>query len=65
MTAWRLIPLGPGYRYLDMAWHVDYKYSIGDQPYWTIAAILAICDTFTIMVASCEGSPRTDDFHHH
>ena len=28
------------------------KYSIGDQHYWTIAIILAICDTITIVVAS-------------
>ena len=27
-------------------------YSIGDQHYWSIAIILAICDTFTVMVAS-------------
>ena len=30
MTAWRFIPSGPGYRYLDSwSWHVDY------QHYWT------------------------------
>ena len=26
--------------------------SIGDQHYWTIAIILAICDTFTVVVVS-------------
>ena len=55
MTAWRLIFSGPGYRYLDSwSWHVDYYIndSIGDQHYWTIAVILAICDAFTVVVAS-------------
>ena len=57
MTAWRFITSGPGYRYLDSwSWHVETtkysKYSIGDQYYWTIAIILAICDTFTVVVAS-------------
>ena len=28
------------------------KYSIGDQYYWTIAIILAFCDTFTVVIAS-------------
>ena len=28
------------------------KYSIGDHHYWIITIILAICDTFTVVVAS-------------
>ena len=44
-------PLNQGL-YLDLwSWHVGY-YSIGDQHHWTRAIILAICDTFTLMVAS-------------
>ena len=43
--------------YLD-SWSWNYivlyttKYSMGDQHYWTVAIILAICDIFTVMVAS-------------
>ena len=63
MTAWRLIPSGPGYRYLQLdswSWHVYSRllkliYSVGDQHYWTIAIILAICDTFTVVVYSFSG----------
>ena len=49
MTVWRLIPSGPGYRYLDSwSWHVDY----GNITGLAIAIILAICDTFTVVAAS-------------
>ena len=51
MTAWRLIPSGPGYRYLDswsQSWHVEQVINIiGLQLLYQ-----QICDTFTVVVAS-------------